>query len=241
MKGPLSAVPSPQIEPVLVQAGGSPAGIQTSAQFVELAFGFGGSVAAQQKYRESLDAAVAAAGRDPLSVGVLWATQLIVGRTAAEADERRRSVLSFWNEEAVGAHISHNAGFDFSTLPARFHLGDLADRIRAAEASPGGLVGMLVSELGPDHTMTRAEFFEHGWRHATGMDHTLVGSAEQVADALEENFAATGARGGYMLSSPLATPSGLADIAELLLPELRRRGALAPRYPGRTLRENLRG
>ncbi len=241
VKGPLSAVPSPQIEPVLVQAGGSPAGIQTSAQFVELAFGFGGSVAAQQKYRESLDAAVAAAGRDPLSVGVLWATQLIVGRTAAEADERRRSVLSFWNEEAVGAHISHNAGFDFSTLPARFHLGDLADRIRAAEASPGGLVGMLVSELGPDHTMTRAEFFEHGWRHATGMDHTLVGSAEQVADALEENFAATGARGGYMFSSPLATPSGLADIAELLLPELRRRGALAPRYPGRTLRENLRG
>jgi hypothetical protein len=34
-------------------------------------------------------------------------------------------------------------------------------------------------------------------------------------------------------------PSGFAEISELLLPELRRRGTLAPRYPGRTLRENL--
>jgi hypothetical protein len=34
-------------------------------------------------------------------------------------------------------------------------------------------------------------------------------------------------------------PSGFADISELLLPELRRRDALAPHYPGRTLRENL--
>ncbi|GAA1703542.1 NtaA/DmoA family FMN-dependent monooxygenase [Microbacterium sediminicola] len=240
VKGPLSAVPSPQIEPVLVQAGGSPAGIRTSARFVELAFGFGGSVAGQQRYRAALDDALAESGRDPMSVGILWATQVIVGRTAAEARERQREVLSFWSEEAVGAHLSHNAGFDFSTLPPRFRLGDVVDKIRDAHASPGGLVGMLVDQYGADHSMTRAEFFEHGWHHATGMDHTLVGSPAEVADALEENFAATGARGGYMFSSPLATPSGLMDITELLLPELRSRGALAPRYPGRTLRENLR-
>jgi hypothetical protein len=42
-----------------------------------------------------------------------------------------------------------------------------------------------------------------------------------------------------MFASPLGMPSGLGEISELLLPELRRRGALAPRYPGRTLRENL--
>ncbi len=42
-----------------------------------------------------------------------------------------------------------------------------------------------------------------------------------------------------MLSCPVAMPSGYAEISELLVPELRRRGALAPRYPGATLRENL--
>ncbi|MDQ1131305.1 NtaA/DmoA family FMN-dependent monooxygenase [Microbacterium sp. SORGH_AS_0888] len=239
VKGPLSAVPSPQIEPVLVQAGGSPAGIRTSAAFVELAFGFGGSVAAQQRYRTALDEALTAAGRDPARVGILWATQVIVAPTAESAAARRRDILSFWDEEAVGAHLSHNAGFDFSGLPREFRLGDLAERIRAAQATPGGLVGMLVDTYGEDHRISRADFFEHGWRHATGLDHTLCGTAESVADALEENFAATGARGGYMFSSPLATPSGLADVAELLLPELRRRGALAPRSAGSTLRERL--
>ena len=87
--------------------------------------------------------------------------------------------------------------------------------------------------------MTDAEFFERGWVAATGLDHTIIGDARSVADQLEENFAATGSRGGYMLSSPLGMPSGFAELSELLVPELRRRAALAPRYPGSTLRENL--
>lgn len=239
VKGPLSAVPSPQVHPVLVQAGNSPRGIRTSAGFADVVFGYGGSLAGQQRHRAALDAALVDVGRDPAQVGILWATQVIVGRTRAEAEERRREVLSFWDEEAVGTHLSHNAGYDFSTLPDTFLLGDLVAQIAAAHATPGGLVGALVDEYGVDHRITRAEFFEHGWHHATGMDHTLVGSPGEIADALEENFAATGSRGGYMFSSPLAAPSGYADIAELLVPELRARGALAPRYPGRTLRENL--
>lgn len=239
VKGPLSAVPSPQVHPVLVQAGNSQRGIATSAGFADVVFGYGGSLAGQQRHRAALDAALADAGRDPASVGILWATQVIVGRTRAEAEERRREVLSFWDEEAVGTHLSHNAGYDFSTLPAHFRLGDLAEKIRAAQATPGGLVGALMDEHGEDHRMSRADFFEAGWHHATGMDHTLCGSAAEIADALQENFAATGERGGYMFSSPLAAPSGYADIAELLLPELRARSALAPRYPGTTLRENL--
>ena len=42
-----------------------------------------------------------------------------------------------------------------------------------------------------------------------------------------------------MIGNPMSTPSSIAEVAELLAPELRRRGALAPRYPARTLRENL--
>lgn len=241
VKGPLSSVPSPQRHPVLIQAGNSPQGIATSAAFADLVFGFGGSVSGQQRHRAALDAALIDAGREPSGVGILWATQVIVGRTAEEARTRRDAVLDFWSEEAVGAYLSHNSGYDFSTVPHSFVLGELAESIAARQASQGGFVGALLAELGADHRLSRAEFFEHGWRHATGLDHTLVGSAAELADQLQENFAATGARGGYMFSSPGATPSGLVDIAELLVPELRRRDALAPRYPGATLRENLRG
>jgi FMN-dependent oxidoreductase (nitrilotriacetate monooxygenase family) len=239
VKGPLASVPSPQVHPVLIQAGNSPRGIAASASFADLVFGFGASLSGQRRHRTLLDEALAKEGRDPAGVGILWATQAIVGRTAQEAAARRESALGFWNREAVGTFLSHNCGYDFSTLPAEFKVGELRDEIVAAQASPAGFVGALVDELGADHALTRDEFFERGRRSATGLDHTVVGDAAAVADTLEENFAATGARGGYMLSSPLGMPSGFADISELLLPELRRRGALAPHYPGRTLRENL--
>ena len=239
VKGPLASVPSPQVHPLLVQAGSSPRGIAASAAFADLVFGFGASVAGQRRHRTLLDEALVGQGRDPARIGILWATQVIVGRTAAEAAARRESVLGFWSREAVGTFLSHNAGYDFSTLPAEFKLAELREEIAAAQASPAGFVGALVDELGEAYSMTREEFFERGWESATGLDHTVVGDAAAVADALQENFAATGSRGGYMLSSPLGMPSGFAEISELLLAELRRRGALAPRYPGRTLRENL--
>ncbi|MFB2582894.1 NtaA/DmoA family FMN-dependent monooxygenase [Herbiconiux sp. P15] len=239
VKGPLASMPSPQGSPVLIQAGNSPKGIATSAEFVELVFGFGGSVAGQLRHREALDTALRAAGRDADAVGILWATQVIVARSAREAAERRDEVAGFWNDEAVGAYLSHNVGFDFATLPERFTLDELVEEVRRVQGAQGAFIGALVQQLGGATALTRAELFEHGWRHATGLDHTLCGTAEQVADELEENFAAVGGRGGYMFASPLATPSGFGDVSELLVPELRRRGALAPRYPGRTLRENL--
>lgn len=239
VKGPLASVPSPQGHPVVVQAGNSPRGIAVSASVADIVFGFGGNLAAQQRHRSMLDVALAEEGRDPAGVGILWATQVIVGRDLAEANARRDAVLGFWNVEAVGTMLSHNAGYDFSTLPENFRLGELRDEIVAAQASPGGLVGSLVAEFGADYSMSRDDFFEHGWVAATGLDHSIVGDVATVADALETNFADTGSRGGFMLSTPLAMPSGFAELSELLVPELRRRGALAPRYPGATLRENL--
>ncbi|MFF3372564.1 NtaA/DmoA family FMN-dependent monooxygenase [Streptomyces sp. NPDC002680] len=239
VKGPLASVPGPQIHPLIVQAGNSPRGIAASARFADLIFGFGGNLASQLRHRRLLDEALLAERRDPADTGILWATQVIVGRTAAEARARRDEVHAFWNEETVAIHLSHNMGYDLSTLPETFRLGELRDELVAANASPAGLVGSLIAEFGEESTMSRDEFFDHGRGRATGLDHSIVGDAESVADELQENFAATGSRGGYMLSSPLAMPSGLADISELLLPELRRRGALASPAAGATLRENL--
>jgi hypothetical protein len=42
-----------------------------------------------------------------------------------------------------------------------------------------------------------------------------------------------------MIANPVSTPSSLADVVDLLVPELRRRGLLSDRLPGKTLRENL--
>jgi alkanesulfonate monooxygenase SsuD/methylene tetrahydromethanopterin reductase-like flavin-dependent oxidoreductase (luciferase family) len=144
--------------------------------------------------------------------------------------------------EAVGVWLSHNTGFDMSTLPPRFSVRELNERIIAANASPVGFVGLLIEQYGQDGEITRDEFMRYGLHAATGYATTQAGTAEQIADYLEEMFAATGSRGGFMLGHSQCGPRDqLQSIVDLLVPELQRRGRFRTAYTGRTLRENLAG
>jgi alkanesulfonate monooxygenase SsuD/methylene tetrahydromethanopterin reductase-like flavin-dependent oxidoreductase (luciferase family) len=124
-------------------------------------------------------------------------------------------------------------------LPQRFTLGELHAEITASNASPVGFVRELAHQLGSDTEMTRAEFFEHGLRFATGHERTLAGTAAQVADRLEMAFDATGSRGGFMLGHVVSMPHDLANIVDFLVPELQRRGRFRREYTGQTLWDNL--
>ena len=239
VRGPLQCMPSPQGRPVLIQAGGSPRGIKASAHFADHVFALGAAQKFKIKHRAALDAALKEEGRDPAAVGILWDIVLIVEETEREAIRRREQVLKSIPPEAAGAFISHNAGYDFSKLPARFTLGELNREIAATQASPVGFVHELAMDIGEDTEMSRAEFFEHGMKYATGYYHTFAGSAAQVADHLEEEFEATGCRGGFMIAHPQATPRDLLNVVDFLVPELQRRGRFRRSYEGTTLRENL--
>jgi FMN-dependent oxidoreductase (nitrilotriacetate monooxygenase family) len=239
VKGPLSCVPSPQGRPVLIQAGGSPRGIKASAQFADHIFAALKPRKLNIKHREELDAQLKAAGRDPGKIGILWDIVLVVGETSEEAKRRKEYLLTAIPFEAAGAFISHQSGYDFSKLPARFKLKDLNAEIAATNASPVGFVHQLGLELGADTEMTREEFFEYGLKAATGYNHTIAGSATEVADFLEEEFEATGSRGGFMIAHPQATPRDLLNVVDFLVPELQRRGRYRTEYEGATLMENL--
>lgn len=239
VRGPLSCVPSPQTRPVLIQAGGSPRGIAASAHFADLVFGAGKQLKLKVKHRQELDAALTAEGRDPSKVGILWDTVLVVGETEEEAKRRREALLTAIPFEAAGAFISHASGYDFSKLPARFSPRALNEEIAATNASPVGFVHQLALKLGEDAEITRKEFFEYGLQSATGYDHTIAGTAAQIADHLEEEFEATGSRGGFMIAHPQSTPRDLLNVVDFLVPELQRRGRFRTEYEGKTLMENL--
>jgi FMN-dependent oxidoreductase (nitrilotriacetate monooxygenase family) len=240
VKGPLSVPPSPQGRPVLIQAGGSPRGIRASAHFADHVFGANKSVALMAEQRQALDTALRDKGRNPAEVGIIWAIKLIVGETKAEAEALRERLIENVPPEAVCVWLSHNTGFDMSTLPARFTLGYLQQAIVAANASPVGVVGLLLREHGPDAEITREEFMAHGLRAATGYSATYAGTAAELADILEERFEASGSRGGFMIGhSQDANRDLLLRVNGLLIPELQRRGRYRTRYAGRNLRENL--
>ena len=102
-----------------------------------------------------------------------------------------------------------------------------------------GFLHELSQKIGAETELSRADFFEHGRREAVNYDTTLAGTAAEIADRLEEAFEATGSCGGFMLGHTVSMPLDLIGIADLLVPELQRRGLFRTEYTGRTLKENL--
>jgi FMN-dependent oxidoreductase (nitrilotriacetate monooxygenase family) len=239
VRGPLNAVPSPQRHPVIIQAGGSPRGVRASAHVADHIFGAPKPLPLQIQQRHDLDAALRAERRDPATVGILWDILLVVGEFEREAVARREQLLTAIPPDGVGPFLSHQSGYDFSTLPERFTLLEVNQAIAATNASPVGFIHQLAHEIGEATEITRAEFFEHGLQEATGYRHTIAGTAAQVADHLEHVFEQTGSRGGFMIAHPQGTPRDLLAVVDFLIPELRARGRFRHRYEGRTLRENL--
>jgi FMN-dependent oxidoreductase (nitrilotriacetate monooxygenase family) len=240
VRGPLSVPPSPQGYPVLIQAGGSPRGTRTAARFVDHIFGGRKPIPLMAKQREEVDEALRAEGRDPEQVGIIWATKIMVAETESEAKQLKERLIARVPREAVGVWLSHNTGFDMSTLPPKFSLRELNERIVAANASPVGFVGLLAQLHGQDGEITLEEFFDHGLKAATGYGSTQAGTAAQIADYLEEVFEATGSRGGFMIGHSQGEQIDvLHNVVDLLIPELQRRGRFRTAYTGRTLRDNL--
>lgn len=66
---------------------------------------------------------------------------------------------------------------------------------------------------------------------------TLVGTPQTIADQLEHSFT-TGAADGFNVLAPTLS-HGLRDFADLVMPELRRRGLFRKDYTGRTLCDHL--
>jgi FMN-dependent oxidoreductase (nitrilotriacetate monooxygenase family) len=239
VRGPLNCIPSPQRHPVLIQAGASPRGIKASAYIADHIFARWPSKEGKAAHRAALDEALLANGRDPQKVGVLWGVGLIVGETEVEAKARREQLLTMIPPEAVGPYLSHNAGYDFSTLPDKFSPAELNAKITAKNASPVGFVFKLANMVGEKGEISRKDFFEFGLRTATNYDRTYAGTAAQLADMLEEEFEAGGSRGGFMIVHPQAVPRELLNVVDLLVPELQRRGRFRKSYDGATLKENL--
>jgi FMN-dependent oxidoreductase (nitrilotriacetate monooxygenase family) len=240
VKGPLSVVPSPQGQPVIIQAGGSPRGTRAAAHVADHVFGLTKSIPLMVQQRTNLDKALLDEGRDPNTVGILWSSRAMVGETESEAHAMRESMIADVPLEAVGVWLSHNTGYDMSQLPPRFSLAELQQRIVAANASPVGFVHLLAKKYGDHAEITREEFFEHGLHAATGYNITFAGTASQLADRMEEMFEATGSRGGFMLSiSQAASRQALQNTVNYLVPELQRRERYRTSYEGKTLRENM--
>src|SRR5262249_40024051 len=136
-------------------------------------------------------------------------------------------------------HISHEGaltlmsgwtGVDFSRLT-------LDQEVRHVTNDAGRTAMDNITCADPDRVWTLREVAEHVG--IGGIGPVIVGTPERVADEIEAWFEQTDVDG---LNMPFAvSPGDFEDIADMLVPELTRRGRYKSEYAQGTLREKLFG
>jgi FMN-dependent oxidoreductase (nitrilotriacetate monooxygenase family) len=230
-RGPLTTPRGPQGRPVIMQAGSSPRGRDFAGRWAEVIFTHQGEAAAMRAFSQDIKDRVAQHGRDPAHCAILPAVDVIAGATQAEAEDLAASLDALVSPELGVAEMSVMLGHDLSPYPldeplpagtggAAFQ--GVADNLRAG----GAVGGMTLREAGRRYGVNQ-------------LTPRLVGTAEVIADRLQEMFEA-GCCDGFMVV-PAVSPRGYEDFCRLVVPELQRRGVFRREYSGQTLRETLFG
>ncbi|MFG1478327.1 LLM class flavin-dependent oxidoreductase [Xanthobacter sp. V4C-4] len=223
--------PSPQRTPYLFQAGASPRGRAFAARHAEAVFVGGPTAASVAPLVRDLRARAAAEGRDPRDIAVFALATAIVAPTRAEAEAKRAEYAAYADPEGVLALLSSWTGIDLAKVDRD---APLASTPLPDNAVQSVLTGFAGSDARP---WTLREVIDHA--AIGGRGPVFVGSPADVADAFEA-FVAESDVDGFNLSYAVL-PETFADVVDLLVPELQRRGLYKQDYALGTLRAKLSG
>lgn len=230
--GPLQVPPSPQGRPLLVQAGGSGDGQALAARYADAVFTPQHVLGPAQEFYAGIKAAVATAGRRPEDVSVLPGINPVVGSTEEEARRRQQELNELVPIEKRLAGFAGWLGVDPADLdPDRpFPLELLRDT-----GSTYGSTGFdtAARELVRHHRdKTVRQLVDEGH----GAHRMVVGTPEQIADAMQSWFE-QGAADGFNVQCDVY-PGGLELFVDHVVPVLQARGLFRREYAGTTLREH---
>ncbi len=229
--GPLNLPRSPQGWPLLVQAGSSADGKQFAARYAEAVFTAQQTLAEAQAFYADLKARTAASGRDPDGIKILPGIVPVIGDTEAQARELDEQLDQLISPEYAKRQLAER----FKLPPDALDLDKpLPDDLPSEDEIEGAKSRYtLIVELARRERLTVRQLIG---RLGGGRGHrTFAGTPGQVADAIEEWFAA-GAADGFNIM-PAVLPSGLVAFVDKVVPILQRRGLFRTEYEGATLRD----
>lgn len=228
--GPLNVARSPQGHPVIVQAGASEDGRDLAGASAEVIFSAHRTLAEARAFYSDVKTRAANAGRDPDHVKVMPGVFPVIGRTEAEAQEKFEELQGLIQPQVGLQLLSTVMGVpDLSGYDIDGPLPDLPET-----NGPKSRQRLLVEAARRDRLTIRQLYLSIAGARGHWQ---VVGTPEQIADALEQRFLKEGADGFNIMAPHL--PGGLEDFIEEVLPILRRRGLFRKEYEGTTLRENL--
>lgn len=233
--GPLPVPPGPQGRPVLVQAGGSEGGLKLAGDFADVVFTVAQTQSKAVAFRDDIRRRAVAAGRGPDDVKISLGVVVLVASTEEQARAREKELYATLPIERLTSVLLANLG-----LPeGSFGPDDVISEADLPGTIPTGAfsAGFSVSTRALIHEgpLTPRELVTRG---AGGSGHRLVvGSAEQVADDLQEWFEA-GTADGFTIM-PADTAVDFENFANLVVPILQSRGLFQREYAAPTLRERF--
>jgi FMN-dependent oxidoreductase (nitrilotriacetate monooxygenase family) len=232
VKGALDLPRSPQGWPVMVQAGGSPAGLEFAAQVAELIFAAQSNREEAVKFRAAVKARMPSHGRDPAILKVLPGLLPILGSTEKEAIDKE-TMLNELLHPAVGIWmLSEQMNFRLYDYPQNGPL-PTAD-IRAGGSAFTPRVVHLMERADREGLSVR----DCGVLVAASRSHgSFVGTPEQLCDHMKL-WLDEGACDGFNIM-----PAWFHDEFDLfvdeVVPLLQRRGLFRTDYEGTTFRHHL--
>ncbi|MGV9292537.1 NtaA/DmoA family FMN-dependent monooxygenase [Amycolatopsis sp. NPDC003676] len=231
VQGPHLTHPTPQRTPLLVQAGGSPAGREYAARHAEIQFIAETDERAMAETVSDVRRLAVRSGRRPDDISFVVSSRFVVGSTEAEARRKAGELFERADFPDLVAHLSSAIGKDFSGLGPDDPVDLLND-----PAGSGGMSGSLqalVDGLPKDRIPTLREVVR-----ASRNRGRVVGTPEQIADVLQRWHEA--GVGGVTVSIELR-PTSLVEFVEHVIPVLQDRGLAQREYAPGTLREKLMG
>jgi len=229
VKGPMNIARCPQGHPVIIQAGGSPSGLELAARTADVVFSVVQELDSAKKAYADLKGRMTKYGRSPEQLSVLPGVMPIIGASEAEASEKLNRLQSWLTPTNALTLVTGRIGYDVSGYP-------LDGPVPPPPPSDGGRTfHRVLYDMARRQNMTLRDLYN---LTAAARGHWVIcGTPTGIADTLDEWFV-EGAADGYNIL-PAYFPGAFAEFVDLVVPELQHRGLFRRDYEGQTLRDHL--
>src|SRR5215207_4679850 len=229
VQGPVNMARCPQGHPVIIQAGGSPSGLELAARTTDVVFSVVQELEPAQQAYADLKGRMAKYGRAPDEIAVLPGVMPIIGQSDAEAREKLAKLQSWLTPTNAAVLVASRIGYDVSGH-------DLDAPVPPPPPFQGSRAfSSVLYDMAKRENMTLRDLYN---LTAAARGHwVLCGTPKKIADTLEEGFVEDAADGYNVL--PPYFPGGFDDFVDLVVPELQRRGLFRREYEGTTLRDHF--
>ncbi|RXZ80417.1 LLM class flavin-dependent oxidoreductase [Paenibacillaceae bacterium] len=228
VRGPLTLPRPIQGHPVIVQAGSSDSGRELAAQHAEAIFTVQTSLEGAKAFYADVKGRAARYGRSPDQIKILPGLFTIVGSSEDEAYEKAAQLNEKYNIQSGLLKVKEIFQIDVTEQDLDSPFPPLPD---ISEITGHTSRFKIMSELVRKEKLTVRQLLH---RFAEGGGHfSIVGTPKQIADQMEEWFTG-GACDGFNFRPPVY-PDGLSSFANLVIPELQKRGLFRTEYAEKTL------